>query len=109
MSDHVTEWEAKTLPVPEAGRRYFGLGRNASYAAAKRGDIPTIQIGRLLRAPVVALERRKRRNTRQVQSVKPIDDGLPGEPDTPYGAIRAIVLTPSPHHEGAHRGEARPK
>ena len=58
MSDHVTEWEAKTLPVPEAGRRYFGLGRNASYAAAKRGDIPTIQIGRLLRAPVVALERR---------------------------------------------------
>src|SRR5262249_39110258 len=57
MSDHVTEWEAKTLPVPEAGRRYFGLGRNASYAAAKRGDIPTIQIGRLLRARVVALDR----------------------------------------------------
>jgi hypothetical protein len=45
MSDHVTEWEAKTLPVPEAGRKYFGLGRNASYAAAKRGEIPVIQIG----------------------------------------------------------------
>jgi len=58
MSDNVTERQAKTLPIPEAGRRYFGLGRNASYAAAKRGDIPTIQIGRLLRAPVVALERR---------------------------------------------------
>ena len=58
MSQHVTEWEPKTLPVPEAGRRYFGLGRNASYAAAKRGEIPTIRIGRLLRAPVVALERR---------------------------------------------------
>ena len=35
----------------------------------------------------------KRRNTRQVQSVTPIDDGLRGEPDTPCRAIRAIVLT----------------
>jgi len=33
----------------------------------------------------------------------------PRQPDTPYRAIRAIVLTPSPHHEGAHRGEARPE
>ena len=57
MSDHVTEWEPKTLPVPEAGRRYFDLGRHASYEAAKRGDIPTIRMGRLLRVPVVALER----------------------------------------------------
>src|SRR5262245_66593830 len=53
-----TRPEPKTLSVPEAGRRYFGLGRNASYAAAKRGEIPTIRVGRLLRAPVVALERR---------------------------------------------------
>jgi len=48
----------RTLSVPEAGSRYFGLGRNASYAAAHRGDIPTIRIGRLLRAPVDALERK---------------------------------------------------
>ena len=48
----------KTLTVPEAGRRYFDLGRNASYEAARRGDIPTIKIGRLLRVPVVALERK---------------------------------------------------
>lgn len=47
----------RTLTVPEAGRRYFDLGRNASYEAARRGDIPTIRIGRLLRVPVVALER----------------------------------------------------
>jgi len=53
-----TDEQPKTLPIPEAGRKYFGLGRNASYAAAKRGDIPTIRVGRLLRAPVVALERR---------------------------------------------------
>jgi hypothetical protein len=46
-----------TLSVPEAGRRYFGLCRNAAYEAAARGDIPTIRIGRLLRVPVRALER----------------------------------------------------
>jgi hypothetical protein len=51
------EAAVKTLPVPEAGRRYFGLGKNASYAAAHRGEIPTIKIGRLMRVPVVALER----------------------------------------------------
>jgi hypothetical protein len=53
--------EPKTMTVPEAGRRYFGLGRNASYEAAKRGDIPTLRIGRLLRVPVVALERKLER------------------------------------------------
>lgn len=49
---------AKTLTVPEAGRVYFSLGRNASYEAARRGDIPTIKIGRLLRVPVMAMERK---------------------------------------------------
>ena len=50
-----TETE-KTISVPEAGRRYFDLARGASYEAAKRGDIPTIRIGRLIRVPVRALE-----------------------------------------------------
>jgi hypothetical protein len=45
-----------TISVPEAGRRYFGLCRNSAYAAAERGDIPTIKIGRLLKVPVKALE-----------------------------------------------------
>ncbi len=47
----------KTLSVPEAGRRYFNLSRNASYEVARRGEIPTIPIGRLLRVPVRRLER----------------------------------------------------
>lgn len=47
-----------TLTVPEAGRRYFGLCENSAYAAAARGDIPTIRIGRLLRVPVAAMERK---------------------------------------------------
>ena len=46
-----------TISVPEAGQRFFGLSRNGSYAAANRGDIPTIKIGRLLRVPVRALEK----------------------------------------------------
>jgi hypothetical protein len=58
MRVSITEHAPKTLSVPEVGRKYFGLGRGASYAAAARGDIPTIRIGRLLRAPVIALERR---------------------------------------------------
>jgi hypothetical protein len=57
MSDGVMDKTCKTLSVPEAGRLYFNLGRNASYEAAKRGDIPTVQLGRIVRAPVVALER----------------------------------------------------
>jgi hypothetical protein len=48
----------KTITVPDAGRIYYGLGRNAAYAAAARGDIPTIKVGRLLRVPVAAMERR---------------------------------------------------
>jgi hypothetical protein len=53
----MTDGVEKTISVPEAGRRYFDLCRGASYEAAKRGDIPTMRIGRLLRVPVRALER----------------------------------------------------
>jgi hypothetical protein len=45
-----------TITVPEAGRKYFNIGTNASYAAAGRGEIPTIRVGRLLRVPVRAME-----------------------------------------------------
>jgi hypothetical protein len=50
--------QPKTLTVPQAGKEYFGLSRNASYAAAERGDIPTVRIGKLLRVPVRAIEER---------------------------------------------------
>jgi excisionase family DNA binding protein len=42
--------------VPEAGR-LLGLGRNAAYDAAKRGDIPTLRIGRLLLVPKIPFHR----------------------------------------------------
>ena len=47
----------KTISVPEAGRIYFGISSNAAYEAAKRGEIPCIQVGRLKRVPVAAMER----------------------------------------------------
>jgi hypothetical protein len=59
----------KTLSVPEAGRRYFNLGKNASYDAAKRREIPVIKIGGRLRVPVVALERMLEQATTKVEAV----------------------------------------
>jgi hypothetical protein len=47
-----------TISVPEAGKRYYGLSRDGSYVAAKRGDIPTVKVGRLLRVPVAAMDRK---------------------------------------------------
>ena len=49
--------DPKTLSVPAAGAHYFGLRRQASYDAAKRGDFPVIKIGKKLRVPVAALEK----------------------------------------------------
>jgi hypothetical protein len=46
-----------TVSVPEAGKKYFGLSKNASYDAAARGEIPTVKVGKLLRVPVRAMER----------------------------------------------------
>ena len=57
MKDHDTE-KPKTMSVPEAGKVYYDLSKNASYEAARRGDIPTIRVGRLLRVPVAVMERR---------------------------------------------------
>lgn len=47
-----------TMSVPAAGKKYLGLGRNGSYDAARRGDIPTIKVGSRLKALVRPLERK---------------------------------------------------
>ncbi|WP_338832320.1 DNA-binding protein [Bradyrhizobium sp. 27S5] len=44
-----------TASVPDVGRIVYGLSRNASYDAASRGDIPTIQIGKLKKVPTAML------------------------------------------------------
>lgn len=43
-----------TISIPEAGKRFYGLSRDGAYAAARRGEIVTIRVGRLLRVPVAA-------------------------------------------------------
>jgi hypothetical protein len=54
----MSETEQWTMPIREAGKRFFGLGAAASYRAAANGDIPTITVGKIRRANVVALKRR---------------------------------------------------
>lgn len=44
-----------TISVPDAGKLFFGLARNAAYDAAKTGDIPTIKIGGRIMVPVAPL------------------------------------------------------
>ncbi|MCW2496582.1 MAG: DNA-binding protein [Jatrophihabitans sp.] len=39
-----------TITVPEAGE-VLGIGRDAAYAAAGRGEIPVLRLGRSLRVP----------------------------------------------------------
>jgi excisionase family DNA binding protein len=53
--------ERLTYDIVEAGR-LLGLGRNASYDAAKAKQIPTIRIGRRLLVPKAALDRMLRGN-----------------------------------------------
>jgi hypothetical protein len=33
------------MPLPQFGKRYYGLGKSASYEAARNGLIPVIRIG----------------------------------------------------------------
>ena len=47
-----------TMSVPAAGKLFYGLGRDGSYAAAARGDLIVIQVGRFKRVPVKAQERK---------------------------------------------------
>jgi excisionase family DNA binding protein len=47
--------ECKTLTVPEAAKA-LGIGRNAGYEAARRGEIPTIRIGKRIVVPRAAFE-----------------------------------------------------
>ncbi len=53
----MNDTEPKTMSIPEAGRIYLGLSRDSAYEAARRGDIPFIQVGRLKRVPIAAMER----------------------------------------------------
>lgn len=48
--------EPSVLTIEEAARS-LRIGRNSAYEAARRGELPTIRIGRRLLVPRAALER----------------------------------------------------
>jgi excisionase family DNA binding protein len=63
MSTHLTEESARNAPErrtvnlwPEAGK-ILGLSRGGTFAAAARGDIPTIRIGRRILVSRATLEK----------------------------------------------------
>jgi excisionase family DNA binding protein len=45
-----------TYNIEEVGR-LLGIGRNQAYEAARRGDFPTIKIGKRLLVPKAAFDR----------------------------------------------------
>jgi excisionase family DNA binding protein len=63
-----------TISVPEAGRA-LNIGRDAAYAAAARGEIPTLRLGRTLRVSVPKL----------LQLLGVTEDIDPAPPDTRNG------------------------
>jgi excisionase family DNA binding protein len=63
-----------TLSVEEAAG-ILGVGRSAAYAAARRGEIPTIKIGRRVLVPRAAPER----------LLSGPEDVAPSDLDTPGG------------------------
>lgn len=46
----------KTVSIEEA-RQLLGIGRTLAYAAARRGELPALRIGRRVVVPVAAIER----------------------------------------------------
>lgn len=52
--------ERQTLTVEETAI-VLGIGRTAAYEAARRGEIPTLRIGRRLIVPVHALDQMLRK------------------------------------------------
>jgi excisionase family DNA binding protein len=51
-----SEGTRRTATIVEVAK-VLGIGRNQAYEAARRGEIPTIKIGKRILVPVVALER----------------------------------------------------
>ncbi len=57
MDDKLREALAGLTVKVEVAGQALGVGRNAAYAAAKRGDIPTIRIGGAIRVPTAPLRK----------------------------------------------------
>ena len=56
MTNSLAVFQRATITVEEAAR-ILGISRGSAYEAVRRGDIPTIRIGKRLIVPVAALGR----------------------------------------------------
>lgn len=69
--------ERPTLTIEETAV-CLGIGRTAAYEAARRGDIPTLRLGRRLLVPTAGLRR-------LLQLDSPEEEGL-----NPLGGLRVV-------------------
>ena len=53
----VAKLSQPTIPLAEAGKLFFGLGPTATRAAAERGDLPSIRLGKKLFCPTAPLRK----------------------------------------------------
>jgi excisionase family DNA binding protein len=51
------ETQRLTIPVWPDAAKLLGVSKGTAYEAARRGEIPTIRIGKRILVPVAALER----------------------------------------------------
>jgi hypothetical protein len=59
MDDEIKRALMEKVSVPpQIAGKAFGLGRNASYAAVKNGDLPSIRIGNKIAVPTAPLRRK---------------------------------------------------
>jgi excisionase family DNA binding protein len=53
-----SKWMGRSVfSVEEAGCEILGLSKCSAYAAAKKGTLPTVRVGKRLLVPRIALER----------------------------------------------------
>jgi excisionase family DNA binding protein len=57
MNAHQNIEAGRRVGTINEAARMLGISRGSAYEAAKRGEIPTIRIGRRLLVPLAALER----------------------------------------------------
>lgn len=96
MIESVRPPERLTCTVPEAGA-LLGIGRDAAYRAASRGDIPVLRVGRRLLVPMVALRRMLGDTTPSVSprpGSGPVSDVHP-EPKSQAGGRRPCTVIPT--------------
>jgi hypothetical protein len=97
----------KTLSIPEAGYRYFGLSKNGAYDGAARGEIPYIEVGRLKRVPIALMERMMEEGAARTPTPEaPADVASPSRIKAP---IKAPVRPPRyPRSAAVRRGPRAP-